>query len=183
MELTCHPATPAGAVDAVSAEVSRAPDARLRFRFIVRGDIARVRVPPFREPRAGSELWRHTCCEAFVAVDGVAAYHELNVSPSGEWAVMAFTGYRDLAPLAAVVPTPSIAVRATARRLELEMAVAFGCLSARHATARLRLALAAIVEETSGAVSYWALHHAAGRPDFHHRDAFVARLEPPGGAC
>ena len=42
-----------------------------------------------------------------------------------------------------------------------------------------RLALAAVVEETSGALSYWALRHPPGAPDFHHADGFVLALEPP----
>jgi hypothetical protein len=26
-------------------------------------------------------------------------------------------------------------------------------------------------------LSYWALRHAAGKPDFHHRDAFAMPLD------
>ena len=183
MDLVCHPATRAGAVVAVWAEVARAPNARLHLRFVLSGDVARVRVPPFHAPRAGSELWRHTCFEAFIAVDGAAEYHELNVAPSGEWAVMAFADYRDPRPLAAAAPPPEVTVRVTARAVEMEAVVALTGLAPRYATAPLRLALATVVEETSGALSYWSLRHAPGRPDFHHRDAFVVRLEPPVGAC
>jgi hypothetical protein len=43
----------------------------------------------------------------------------------------------------------------------------------------LRLALSAVIEETDGHLSYWALAHPAERPDFHHRDGFVLALEPP----
>ena len=38
---------------------------------------------------------------------------------------------------------------------------------------------AAVVEETDGRLSYWALTHPAERPDFHHRDGFVLVLEGP----
>ena len=38
---------------------------------------------------------------------------------------------------------------------------------------------AAVVEETDGRLSYWALTHPAERPDFHHRDGFVLPLEHP----
>jgi hypothetical protein len=37
--------------------------------------------------------------------------------------------------------------------------------------------LAAVVETTRG-ISYWALHHPADKPDFHHPDSFALRLEP-----
>ena len=33
---------------------------------------------------------------------------------------------------------------------------------------RLQLALAAVVEDEDGRLSYWALRHAPGKPDFHH---------------
>ena len=37
----------------------------------------------------------------------------------------------------------------------------------------LKLALTAVVEDGSGRLSYWALRHAPGKPDFHHPDGFV----------
>jgi len=43
----------------------------------------------------------------------------------------------------------------------------------------LRLALAAVVEDERGMLSYWALRHPAGKPDFHHPDAFALELELP----
>ena len=42
--------------------------------------------------------------------------------------------------------------------------------------ATLRLGLAAVIEETSGHKSYWALGYAPGRPDFHHSDGFAHEL-------
>ena len=38
---------------------------------------------------------------------------------------------------------------------------------------RWRLGLAAVIEETSGRKSYWALAHPPGKPDFHHSDCFA----------
>jgi hypothetical protein len=42
---------------------------------------------------------------------------------------------------------------------------------------RLRLVLSAVLEDTDGVLSYWALQHPPGRPDFHHPDAFAVQLE------
>ena len=42
-----------------------------------------------------------------------------------------------------------------------------------------RLGLTAVVEETGGRISYWALAHPAGRPDFHRADCFVLELPAP----
>ncbi len=47
----------------------------------------------------------------------------------------------------------------------------------------LRLGLSAVVEANDGTLSYWALRHPPGRPDFHHPDGCVLRLEPPDADC
>jgi hypothetical protein len=41
----------------------------------------------------------------------------------------------------------------------------------------LAVGLAVIIDEGSGAFSYWALRHAPGKPDFHHIEAFALRLD------
>jgi hypothetical protein len=40
----------------------------------------------------------------------------------------------------------------------------------------LRLALAAVSEAAGGRLTYWALQHPPGEPDFHHPDGFVLEL-------
>src|SRR5205814_1184498 len=115
----------------------------------------------------------------FVAPTGSPAYDELNFAPSGEWAAYAFHQYREVAPLAEQELAPKIRVRSEGNRLELEALVRLDRLSAPDRRAPLRLALSAVVEEESGALSYWALRHPPGQPDFHHPDAFVLELDPP----
>jgi hypothetical protein len=179
--LRCHPETPARAARGIGVRVERRA-AAVSFRFSLDGALDRLRIPAPRAPAVGHELWRHTCFEAFVAVDGAGAYRELNVSPSGEWAVGAFSGYRERAPHPSTMAAPRIAVARTGGCLTLTADVALEDLGLPP-SAPLRLGLAAVVEEADGGLSYWSLHHPPGRPDFHHRDAFVLRLEPPGGAC
>jgi hypothetical protein len=36
-----------------------------------------------------------------------------------------------------------------------------------------RIGLAAVIEETHGHKSYWALAHPPGKADFHHSDSFA----------
>jgi hypothetical protein len=43
-------------------------------------------------------------------------------------------------------------------------------------TAPLQLALTAVIEETNGRKSYWALAHAPGNPDFHDIAGFTLDL-------
>jgi hypothetical protein len=38
------------------------------------------------------------------------------------------------------------------------------------------VSIAAVIEEEGGKMSYWALAHPPGQPNFHHPDCFVASL-------
>jgi hypothetical protein len=134
-------------------------------------------VPPLGQARVGERLWLHTCCEAFVRREGSPAYHELNFAPSGEWAAYAFESYRKALPLPSEGLRPQITVRASAGTLELDAVIRLPLLTRMHASARLALALSAVVEEEDGGLSYWALSHPPGKPDFHHPDAFVLEIE------
>jgi hypothetical protein len=147
--------------------------------FRLDGDIPRIVVPSVGVPRIGTELWRHTCFEAFIAVEGQTKYHEVNLAPSGGWTVYAFRGYRSGGPLADETMSPAIAVRATTNRLELDACVRLDRLSAVHPRANLHVGLSAVIE-ASDEFSYWAIRHPLDKPDFHNGDGFALLLEPPG---
>jgi hypothetical protein len=53
------------------------------------------------------------------------------------------------------------------------------CLQAKQPGARLSVALSAVIEDNRGMLSYWALKHPPGKPDFHHRDGFALEIEAP----
>ena len=179
IELTCHPSTPSETVHAISALVRRSASAELQLTFRLEGDIQRIHIPSPRASRIGTELWRHTCFEAFIAIDGHADYHEFNFSPSGEWTVYAFRGYRDGGPLMNQMIRPDIAVSSDDGRFELDTLVRLDRLSAIHPRASLRVGLSAVIEADDG-LSYWALHHPAAKPDFHNADSFALSLKPTG---
>jgi hypothetical protein len=146
--------------------------------YVLQGDIPRLRVPAPRAPRPADRLWRHTCCEIFVARKGEAAYREYNFSPSGEWAAYAFERYRARREDGhAVLPPPRITVRSRGEALELDAAIELDGLAPAPG-AMLALALAAVIEDREGKLSYWALRHPPGKPDFHHPDAFALELAP-----
>ena len=42
--------------------------------------------------------------------------------------------------------------------------------------------ISAVVATKRGKISYWALAHPAGSPDFHHKDCFALKLEARSGA-
>jgi hypothetical protein len=169
--LLCHPWSPTHAVRGIHAGVTRHTDGRLALTFILEADPPGVRVPPPRPPRLTTELWQHTCFEAFIALDGATAYHEFNFAPSGEWAVYGFRGYRDGALLDDATVAPRIAVRAAPNRLEVNANVRLDRLSPGHVHMPLQLGLSAVIEASDHTLSYWSLHHAQAR---------AVRLEPPG---
>ena len=177
--LNCHPQTPTNAVRGMAARVRRAPQGKLAVSFFLEGDLDRLRVPPPRAPGFADRLWQHTCCEVFIACKGSPAYHEINLSPSGEWAAYAFNAYRSpraSEPRADAV-APQFATRSTVSNLELDAVISLDRISARHPGAPLSLALSAVVEDREGTLSYWALRHPPGKPDFHHPEAFALELQ------
>lgn len=167
VQLCPHPDTPCVALSAIAVEVERdGPLLRLRYRAI--GRIADVLVPAPAYPERADELWKHTCFEAFVRGGG-EDYCEFNLSPSSRWAGYAFDGYR-AGMRALQIGAISIETEADEDWYELAATVP------PAESGRWRVALTAVIEETNGTKSYWALKHPPGKPDFHHADGFVLEL-------
>lgn len=184
--LMAHPATPNEAVRRVAARAQLAGPDSLRFQYVLEADPLLLNIPPpAAEAGRADKLWAHTCFEAFVGVPESRRYLELNFSPSGQWAAYGFNSYRQgMTP--ALHVAPRLAVRRGAARLELQAEVQLsGSLSAPEPgpeasrDRRLRIALSTVVEDRRGRLSYWALCHPPGRPDFHHPDSFSLTLELP----
>jgi hypothetical protein len=173
--LDCHPQTPSRALRGIDVAVGGTPGGCLTLSFALEGDLAALRIPEPRPSRRVDGLWRHTCFEAFVMAGEGPGYREFNFSPSGEWAVYAFRGYRDGGE-PELAPSPGIAVRRSGERLALAAEIRADSLPPGGS---LRLGLSAVVEDTQGVLSYWALRHPAGKPDFHHTESFVLSLELP----
>lgn len=162
-----HPDTPAIAARAVAVEIGPRSGAQLRLRYVVSGDGARLALPQASLPERADELWRQTCFEAFAAK--AVGYREFNFSPSTQWAAYDFEAYRAGRRNAETRPPR---IEAAFGREHYELHVAFDLPDERPC----RLALTAVIEETSGVKSYWALKHPPGKPDFHHADGFVLEL-------
>lgn len=165
-ELRLHADNRCSAVRSIEAQAQRRGD-RLHATFVFQASLQELHLPPPRTPRFVDGLWRHTCCELFVARHGSPVYHELNFSPSGEWALYSFSDYRDGGPLDQ--PVPLIRTSRAEGTFVLEAQV-------QWPEGPVLLGLSAVVEERNGALSYWALRHAPGKPDFHHRKAFALEL-------
>jgi hypothetical protein len=165
-----HPAGECAALRGIEASVWRSRAQGLKVAYLLEGAIDRLRIPPARPPRFAERLWQHTCCEVFVARQGARGYHEFNLSPSGEWAAYAFERYRKGAALADPGLDPRIAVQRRADQLALTATIPVD-------PGKLQIGLSVVVEDEGGALSYWALRHAPGKPDFHHPDSFALALD------
>jgi hypothetical protein len=167
-----HPQTSNGNVRAIEVRLSR-PGSVLTLNYAMIGDLTRVRIPAIPQQTV-DELWRHTCFEAFVGAEGGNDYYEFNFSPSAQWAVYYFQRYRERAPIEDA-PAPEIETEQTSDRLRLNAAIDLGALPCLNRDA-LSIGLAAVVEDDEGALSYWALRHPPGKPDFHHADGFAFKF-------
>lgn len=153
---------------------ARREGGRLYLRFELQGALGDVLIPtPAAAPGRRDELWQHTCFEAFIAA-GRTGYHELNFSPSGEWACYRFTNYRAgrqdeyLAAAPVIVGTQP---GADAFTLETELDV-----PGLAEPAAVDVGLTAVIERRDGAKTFWALAHRGATPDFHLRDSFTLRM-------
>ena len=171
--LSCHPSTPEPAVDSIEATVSLPDDGSLALACVLCGRTDALDIPEPRLPAFRDELWRRTCFEVFLKSDAGPAYLEFNFSPSGEWAAYGFDDYRVRNAWRPDGEATSVFER-RGDRLGLTARVPPAFLAKAAGSRQWRIALSAVVQSSDGRLSYWALRHPAGKPDFHHPQAFAA---------
>lgn len=166
-----HPASQGSAVEACEVTATIVHSCTLRLDYHVTGDTDALKLPSLRGSQRADDLWRTTCFELFVALDG-ANYAEFNFSPSTCWAAYRFESYRSgMQLLSGVEP-------------QVTFAAGEGWL---HLSATLDLAklvpdlnrpmgISAVFEQRDEKTSWWALRHMSEKPDFHHWDCFALKL-------
>lgn len=166
-----HPQTPCDSVHEIAVDVGTELPETIVLRFRIVGDIEALRVPDPGTRLDPERLWKHTCCELFAASPGDADYVEWNFSPTGQSARFAFSSYRCRIPTSAP-DTSAVSVAKQPGELRLEARTTLPLALAGS----LCISLTTVIEDAAGRLSYWALHHPSGRPDFHHRDGFTLTL-------
>lgn len=172
-----HPDFPAGAVAQIDVTAALASADRLVLSYTVSGQIGDIRMPPVASAERGEELWRHTCFEVFIQDTSGADYYEFNFAPSTRWAAYRFSGYRSGMSIASEIDAAPIEAQSGAGRYTLQASVPIGRLPLSRKTS-WRLGLSALIEDQVGHMSYWALAHPPGKPDFHHQDCFAYEFSP-----
>jgi hypothetical protein len=138
--------------------------------FGVSAPAERFVIAPVSEPWRADELWKTTCFEAFLRIEGEDSYREWNFAPKGNWAAYDFSGYREHMTEAEVGSPPYI-------RMEDNFTWwTVGATIAVEADKQWQLGLSAILEEKDGTKSHWALAQPSEKPDFHAPGCFAARL-------
>ncbi len=180
-QLICHPDTPAAGVSSVEVELRSKQKYWLRLVYRVEPAATLLLAEHSTGPVDG--LWKSTCFELFARSPGEAAYREFNFAPTFGWAAYDFCDRRaGMMPAVLDRPPNLVDARLDNRvpnlpdRYELDVMLDIAALP----TLDCRIALSAVIEETDGTKSYWALRNPPGPPDFHHPDCFALRIPALG---
>lgn len=176
--LKLHPDSPCRAVRQIEVDIARPRSDRLLLSYSVTGTISDILMPPVVPSARGDKLWRHTCFEAFVRAPSDAGYCEFNFAPSTQWAAYRFSGYRSGRRVADEIDGPRIELQWGPQSCTLRAALDLSLLPDLVRAACWQVGLSALIEDTSGHMSYWALAHPPGKPDFHHADCLALDLAP-----
>lgn len=169
LRLISHSAHPSQTVTQVVVTAARPSRERIELTYRIDGDLDAIRWPEPADAAFTDELWTHTCPEAFIAGEG-DFYRELNLSPSTRYAIYDFNGYRGHMRNA---DERDVAIRWDRTRGELRAECAMPALAQVDVW---RVGLTMVIEDVSGAKSFWALSHPSPEPDFHNAASFSARL-------
>lgn len=175
--LTCHPDTPGKAIKAISAKLSHPAQGHVGVWFNLFGVIGDLILPARQGHHRADELWKSTCLEVFIGATEGPGYSEFNFSPGGGWAAYTFSDYRT--DMSQAFPAREPEIYDETRRVD---ECHFGLRILHSAPPGVPVGLTAVIAEHDGTISYWALAHPQGKPDFHHRSCFAATLPAPHGS-
>ncbi|PWU20652.1 MAG: hypothetical protein C5B49_03920 [Bdellovibrio sp.] len=170
--------------NSLSASLLQLSDKVFQLNYNLETTHSSIRWPPFSTPpRRRDELWKSTCFELFAGASNQKAYHEINLSPSGDWNSYSFSDLRQgMKPLDHI----TVAIRSAAAAGMTPAESSCFTLSAEVSSPRLvdlvfnqnaRVGLAAILDWKEKGLEYWALRHSNEKPNFHCREDWIWRPE------
>jgi hypothetical protein len=174
----CHAQSPAGGIEGIGVTITRGTSGEVTLTYRVSGETGALEIPARSTPQRIDGLWKNTCFELFIGNFEDKNYLEYNFSPSRQWAAYQFAGYRsDMVELE--TKAPNIRVTQAADAFTLTATIA---LTDAWRERGLRVGISTVIATKSGDISYWALAHPPGKPDFHHKDCFAVQLEARSAA-
>ncbi len=135
-------------------------------------------MPPLAGKGRADGLWKATCFELFLRAPQGEGYCEFNLSPSERWAAYDFSAYRSGMAERPMPRDPVCNWRGGSGFALFDTAIPIAALPPLP----WQFGLTAVIEEQGGQLSYWALAHPQGKPDFHADTCFAATLAAPGAA-
>ena len=148
----------------------------LEIVFELTARLAVLKIPEFDPSKSERKdnLWEHTCFEIFLAQKGKPDYLEFNISPSGDWNVYCFSGYRKGMKQEDSFKTLPVEVKILSdQKLKLKISIDAGVFKNFSG---IDVGLSAVIERRNGGKSYWAVSHPGVIPDFHGREGWVNSL-------
>lgn len=148
---------------------------RLVIGYNLKGDLQEVAIAlPCDPPARKHELWQDTCLEFFLGIEKSDRYWEFNLSPSFDWNVYRFDGYRQGMQEEIAFKMLPFKVASAADSLELVIEIDIDKIIPEECA--IDLAITAVVKDKNGEVTYWALTHTGTEADFHRRDSYIIKL-------
>ncbi len=173
-ELVPHPDHPPGTVSQIKARITNVDDSWLNLHWRIE-DAGQLVLPRFAGKGRADGLWRTTCFELFLRPTEGVGYIEINLSPSERWAAYDFLDYREDMAKRPLAREPVCTTLVGQTIATFDAAVPLAGLPPRP----WEVGLCAVIEETGGIKSYWALAHPPGEPDFHAPACFAVTLAAP----
>jgi hypothetical protein len=177
LDLKPHPSSRPAEVRSVTATIGRAPLGALILGYAVEPARSLLLADHGHERRDG--LWRSTCFELFVRLKH-GGYREFNFAPVSAWNAYAFTDWRTgMTPLRMQSAPHVVDSRLDDRSTSFPEHYGLDVVLQPEVLAQGdELSITAVIEETNGIRSYWALAHPPGAPNFHHPACFTMELPP-----
>ena len=158
----------------ITGKIART-DNQLSIHYEAGGELEDIALPaPSDSVSRKHDLWKTTCFEFFLAVQGQPQYWEFNMSPSGNWNVYFMDVYRqvNMREETAFTQLPfEFSVAKNSMYLNLSVNVT-PIVKPDH---DLEIGIAAIIQTKAGDESYWALAHPGPQADFHLREGFTLK--------
>ena len=173
-ELTRHPAAGCDPIRRIGVDISR-EGAVLDLQYRIDGNVSQLSLPAAGPSLRTDDLWQHSSFEAFLQADAGPGYLEFNFSPSGAWAAYRFSARR-MGRESPELTAPRMEVRHGPDWLTMQIQLSLAGIAEFAAPATISAGLSAVIEDTRGGLSYWALAHGAAQPDFHDPATFTLRL-------
>ncbi len=148
---------------------------RLTIQYQLVGDLSQILIPPPQKlPTRQYDLWEHTCCEFFLRLKNTTKYWEFNLSPARHWNVFKFENYRQNIAEETIIKSLPFEIFQTSQLLEINLNLDLSPII--NPEQDLDMAIATVVEDREGELSYWALTHPETKADFHHQNSFILNL-------